>query len=179
MSKDILGLVEQLVSKFDAGQPVDSILQEINSTPDSVRSWVYELDLDLQDFLLLVHQDVLFMVNADDEDIFDSYDRDFLLNLDADGIKRFTSEQLEWCCSCDDQPSIHFYQASQNSMLTVFAEPMGHAMHYYNMQISHSRDERINQVIDEGFVFAPQGDDVYPDQLLVEKYKQLIVQRFQ
>ena len=179
MNKDILGSVEQLVSKFDAGQSVDSILQEINSTPDSVRSWVYELDLDLQDFLLLVHQDILFMMDADEEDIFDSHDRDFLLNLDADGIKRFAGERLEWCCSCDP-PSIHFYQASQNSMLTVFAEPMGQAgMHYYNMQISKSRDERINQVIDEGFVFASEGDDVYPDRLLIEKYNQLVVERFQ
>ena len=176
---DVVKTVEELVSKFDAGQSVDSILQEVNATPDSVRSWVYELDLDLQDFLLLVHQDILFMVDADDEDIFDSYDREFLLTLDADGVKRFASERLEWCCSCDP-PSIHFYQASQKSMLTVFAEPMGQAgMHYYNLQISHSRNERIKQVIDEGFVFASEGDDFYPDQLLIEKYNQLVIERFQ
>ena len=173
-------MVEELVSKFDAGQPVDSILQDLNATPDSVTSWVYALDLDLQDFFLVVHEDILFMVDADVEDMFASYDVKTLLSFDADQIKKFVDERLEWCCSCDDQPSIHFYQASPDSVLTVFAEPMGQAgMHYYNMRISKSRDERIKQVIDEGFIFASDGDHVYPDQLLIEKYKQLVVQRFQ
>ena len=50
MTTDISGLVEQLVSKFDAGQPIDSILKEINSDYDFVTLWVHELDLGSDQF---------------------------------------------------------------------------------------------------------------------------------
>lgn len=178
MSKEVVTKVEQLVSKFDSGYPVDSLLLEINAIEDNVTSWVYELDLDLQDFFLVVHEDVLFMVDADVEDMYASYDVKTLLSFDADRIKKFVDERLDWCFSCDP-PSIHFHTASANSVISVLGEPAGQAgMHYYDMRISKTRSERVDQLVEDGYIFSTESGENYPDGLLLEKYKTLIVDRF-
>jgi len=182
VDKNISVLVEQLVSKFDAGQPIDSILHEINSDNDFVTSWVHELDLGsdqffydagLSEFFLVVPQDQIFVT---EDDILDCYDEEFLLGLDRQGIVNFVNDALE--SSGDTCASLHFYKSSPTSVISVFATPAGQAgMHYSDMTITHTMQDRIDQLIHEGFIFVSNEKFIYPEDLLIEKYQKLILDR--
>ena len=182
MTKDISGLVEQLVSKFDAGQPVDSILREINSDYDFATLWVHELDLGsdqffydagLPEFFLVVPQEQIFVT---DDDIREYYDEEFLLGLDREGIVQFVHDSLE--SSGETCASLHFYKSSPTSMISVFATPAGQAgMHYSDMTITHTMQDRIDKLIRDDFIFASNEKFIYPEDLLIEKYQKLVLDR--
>jgi hypothetical protein len=64
-------VIEGLVSEFESGAPIDSVLADINSDEDLLWHWGSDHFSDTDEFFFLAHESDVFLVHEVIEDYFD------------------------------------------------------------------------------------------------------------
>jgi len=172
MDKDFT-VIEGLVSDFESGAPIDSVLADINSDEDLLWHWGSDHFSDTDEFFFLAHESDVFLVH---EVIEDYFDRQHLLQLNYEDIQAFIASRIDSCVD-SGSAAVHFCEVSK-SIVSALGEERGQAgIGFVRMDITRTQSERFQKLLDEGYLFLPNQYFVIGEELMAEKYQKFIFDR--
>ena len=164
--------IDRLVSDFESGLSVDTLLAELND--DKELGWELGYELFDFDFYFVVHESSVFVT---DDDIEDYFETSFLLQLRDDQILEFVNSQIESCIDGGDVPAVNFCDIG-GSCISAIGEVRGQAgIEFVDIDITKTRSDRFKKLLDQGCLFLPTEHFVIDENLLIEKYQKFIRNR--
>lgn len=178
MSTGISITVQELVSRFERGDSVASQLNAINKEePETITEWLGENDIWIEDddYIAIVNEFDVFIV---EDDLFEYYEKDYLVALEGDGILKFINERLDDCSQSYRDSVLCFHQITPRTLISSRSELHGQAGYYvYEIALTNTYQERIEQIISEGYIFETDERFTYPTDLAIRKYHEFISPR--
>ena len=164
--------IDRLVSDFESGLSVDTLLTELND--DKELGWELGYELFDFDFYFVVHESSVFVT---DDDIEDYFETSYLLQLRDDQILEFVNSQIESCIEGGDVPAVNFCDIG-GSCISAIGEVRGQAgIEFVDIDITKTRSDRFKKLLDQGCLFLPNEHFVIDENLLIEKYQKFIRNR--
>ena len=165
--------IEQLVSQFESGAEIESLLSEINKNESLVQHWGYEHFANW-DFFFVADEDEVFVKR---DNLLEYFDKEDLINLSDEEIPEWVENRIEELAVADTIPTVH-YTIVSNSLVVVWGETWGQAgVHFGDLSIEKSLDDLYETLIESGFIFSSSETYQYPSDLLISKYKKFILDR--
>jgi hypothetical protein len=165
---------DQLVSSFESGLTVESLLADINANEDLKCEWLYEHFSNSDEFFFIVHKSEVFRT---DDDLYEYFDQDTLLQMGDDQVVAFINSRIDSCIDQGDALAVHFHEVSQ-SIISAIGESWGQeGIHFVDIDITDTRAERFQKLLDEGYLFVSNEHIVILEEFLVEKYQKFIRDR--
>ena len=181
MGKGISITVQDLVSKFERGDSVASQLEAINKEePEIITQWLEEngvwlSDVKDEDYIAIVDELDVFLV---EDELFDYYEKDYLVALEKDGILQFINERLHECSSSYNDSLLCFHQFTPQTVISSRAEVHGKPGFYvHEIALTKTHQERVEQIISKGYIFETDERFTYPSDLAIQKYHEFISPR--
>lgn len=165
--------IDRLISDFESGHSVHALLDEINADQSFLWTLGHEYFDDF-DYFFVIHQDQIFVM---DDDICEYFDKDYLLNLKDEEVREFVESQIQKEIESDIFKAIHFHENS-HSVVSAIGEPRGQSgIWFSNLQITTSREERVQSLIQEGYLFLSEDPSLISDDILICKYQKFVRNR--
>jgi hypothetical protein len=164
--------IDQLISDFESGSSVDSLLAEINSDESLMFQWGQD-HFDDFDFNFVVHEREIFITDGSLEEF---YDLDELRKIRNNHVVEFIYDQVKDCVD-SEVPAIHFFD-NDRSVISAMSDIRGQGGYWFvDFDITENRSVRYQKLLDEGYLFLPNEHFVIDEELLIEKYQKLIRDR--
>ena len=167
-----LSKIDRLVSDFEAGHGVETVLAEINSDESLLFDWGHN-HFDDQDCSFLVHEREIFVLEDSLEEYFDL---DELRSIRDDQVAQFICDRFEGSFDGEVR-AVHFFEIS-GSVISAIGDLRGqHGFWFVDLDISKTRERRYQNLLDTGYLFLPNDYFVIPSELLLQKFQKFIRDR--
>jgi hypothetical protein len=136
-SSEFFNLLDESVVRFEGGENISAILEQINNQKSALNAFAWEREDLIENWKLVSHFHQIFLL---EERLEDYYEKADLLSYSKEQILDWCEHRLEG--GFDSFTAIHFMPL-RNSTIAVWCEPAGHGVEFSNLSINQSEQHHI------------------------------------